>query len=131
METFWGDDAVLQEGVDDDTLAVDDAEEINHFFRVHSNEIPHDVSLVSTVGVEQGKIDVGIAVGGVKETDSSGYLTFAPKTQNVVHAEEMIQEGAVFVPTPMTASFFNFGGAWDPRLRNPRPRGVRLCSFAR
>lgn len=96
-------------------MARNDAEQMDQPLCGLADVCADDVT--TSVGVENGEVDIGIGIGGVEEAAEADGVGSFPDLENAVDVVEVVQEAAVLVPALPGAD-----GAQDGKQR--RQAGV-------
>lgn len=88
---------VKDEVVMDERLTRHDTKEMDKALGYGANMAANDVAAGG--GVEDGEVDVGVGVGGVEEATKRDGERGVPEVEDAEDVDEVLKEGAVFVPT--------------------------------
>lgn len=80
----------------DEGLPRNDAEEVDEAFSRVSNIISD--SLAGGGGIKNGKIDIRVGVGRVKEATKADSIRSTPEFEYTVHVEKVFKEATMLMP---------------------------------
>lgn len=105
----------VEEAVEDELLARDDAEHVHKLLGFVTDEATQDAAV--DVGREDGEVDVRVGVGGVEEAEEGDRVGRPPELENPVRVQQVREERPVLVPAlARSARLQDFQKPWQARV---------------